>query len=82
MFCSQFCSDSAQTVLRASILTGLHKLPRMFSENVKINPLNTELNSTCLLLALLGAHHILHVGRIRIKASLCETALHGFYLSN
>jgi hypothetical protein len=28
-----------------------------------INPLNAELNSICHLLALLGAHHILHVRR-------------------
>ena len=33
------------------------------------NPLNAELNHICHLLALLGAHHILHVGRIRVK---CE----------
>jgi len=32
-----------------------------------INPLNAELNLTCHLLALLGAHHILHVSRIRVK---------------
>ena len=34
---------------------------------VSINPLNTELNPICHLLALLGAHHILHVSRIRVK---------------
>jgi len=32
-----------------------------------VNPLNTELNPICYLLALLGAHHFLHVSRIRIK---------------
>jgi len=32
------------------------------------NPLNAELNPICHLLALLGAHHILHVSRIRVKA--------------
>jgi hypothetical protein len=32
-----------------------------------INPLNTELNHICYLLALLGAHHFLHVSRIRVK---------------
>jgi len=37
-----------------------------------INTLNTELNPICHLLALLGAHHILHVSRIRVK-----TLLHG-----
>jgi len=32
-----------------------------------INPLNTKLNPICHLLALLGAHPILHVGRIRVN---------------
>ena len=32
-----------------------------------LNPLNTELNPNFHLLALLGAHHILHVGRIRVN---------------
>jgi len=32
-----------------------------------INTLNAKLNSICHLLALLGAHHILHVSRIRVK---------------
>jgi len=35
--------------------------------NIQINPLNAELNPICHLLALLGAHHILHVSRIRVK---------------
>jgi hypothetical protein len=32
-----------------------------------INPLNTELNSICHLLVLLGAHLILHISRIRVN---------------
>jgi hypothetical protein len=32
-----------------------------------INTLNAELNSICHLLASLGAYHILHVSRIRVK---------------
>ena len=32
-----------------------------------INPLNSELNPICYLLALLGAYHFLHVNRIRVK---------------
>jgi hypothetical protein len=32
-----------------------------------INPLNAELNPICHMLALLGAHPILHVSRIRVK---------------
>jgi hypothetical protein len=31
------------------------------------NSLNAELNPICHLLALLGAHHILHVSKIRVK---------------
>jgi len=34
---------------------------------ITINPLNAELNPICYLLALLGAHHFLHVSRIRVK---------------
>jgi hypothetical protein len=35
----------------------------------KTNPLNAQLNPICHLLALLGAHPILHVSRIRVKHS-------------
>ena len=35
---------------------------------VTINPLNPQLNPICYLLALLGAHHFLHVSRIRVKS--------------
>ena len=35
--------------------------------SVQFNPLNPELNPICYLLALLGAHHFLHVSRIRVK---------------
>jgi hypothetical protein len=38
------------------------------SDLSRFNPLNAELNPICHLLALLGAHHILHVSRIRVKA--------------
>jgi len=39
--------------------------------NLGIIRLNAELNLICHLLALLGAHHILHVGRIRVKFHIC-----------
>jgi len=35
-----------------------------------INILNAELNPSCHLLALLGAHHILHVSGVRVKVSV------------
>jgi len=34
----------------------------------KVNPLNAELNPICRLLALLGAHHILRVSRVKVKS--------------
>jgi len=39
----------------------------LISQNLKINPLNAELNPIRHLLALLGIHHFLHVSRIRVK---------------
>ena len=40
-----------------------------------LNPLNAELNPICHLLALLGAHHILHVSRIRVKCDRKRSCL-------
>jgi len=42
----------------------------VFNLAIFINPLNAELNPICHLLALLGAHHILHVSGIRVKDKL------------
>jgi len=47
-------------------LEEIHSLSTQFS-NILLNPLKPELNPICYLLALLGAHHFLHVSRIRIK---------------
>jgi hypothetical protein len=42
-------------------------------ETSSLNPLNAELSSTCHLLALLGAHHILHISKIRVNfKALCH----------
>jgi len=40
---------------------------RFYSWQININPLNTELNPISHLLALLGAHRILHVSRVRVN---------------
>jgi len=37
--------------------------------HIAFNPLNPKLNPICYLLALLGAHHFLHVSRIRLLMS-------------
>jgi hypothetical protein len=42
-------------------------LKKSIVERCKVNPRNAELNPNCHLLALLGAHPVLHVSRIRVK---------------
>jgi len=42
-----------------------HNVTTEFDCNV--NPLKPELNPICYLVALLGAHHFLHVSRVRVK---------------
>ena len=48
------------------------ELSPFLQNNSDINPLNTELKPICHLVALLGAHHILHVRRIRVKTVSCS----------
>ena len=43
------------------------KVSRIATRTFLFNPLKPELNSICYLLALLGAHHFLHVSRMRVK---------------
>ena len=42
-------------------------LNQNFLDFSMLNPLSPELNPSCYLLALLGAHHFLHVSRIRVR---------------
>ena len=44
-------------------------------EKNSLNPSNAELNPNCRMLALLGAHHILHVSRIRVNCSFSKLLL-------
>jgi hypothetical protein len=46
----------------------------LFNIRLCINPLNAEINPICHLLALLGAHHILHISRIRVNALYMQIA--------
>jgi hypothetical protein len=50
-----------------------------FSVTLNINPLNAKLNPICHLLALLGAHPILHISRVRVKIYIL---LYAFFLGN
>ena len=47
-----------------------------------VNPLNAELNPFCHLLTLLGAHHILHVSRIRVNDVALGSTQHSTQMSN
>ena len=45
-----------------------------------INPLNAELNPICYMPALLGAHHFLHVSRIRVKSLTLRLLMSYMYI--
>ena len=45
-----------------------------------VNPLNAELNPICYLLALLRAHHFLHVSRIRVKSLTLRLLMSYIYM--
>jgi len=45
-----------------------------------INPLNAELNPICCLLALLGAHHFLHVSRIWVTSLTLRLLMSYIYI--
>jgi len=45
------------------------------------NPSNSDLNPICHLLALLEAHHILHVSRIRVKSKRIPPGKKAVYTS-
>ena len=59
---SVFCRSS-----NLKLATEDHTLCGNTGYECGFNPLKPELNPICYLLALLGAHHFLHVSRIRVK---------------
>ena len=50
--------------------------------NLYINPLKPELNPICYLLALLGAHHFLHVSGIRVKLLIFRLLMSYIYMEH
>ena len=72
--------EAVLTVLRVSSVINIPPVPHtaitfdrhciILQIDTVFNPLNADLNTICHLLALLGAHHILHVSRIRINIFL------------
>jgi len=62
------CDTSLAAVRLGILLLWKELFYCLARSNRVINPLNPELNPMCCLLALLGAHHFLHVSRIRVKS--------------
>ena len=60
------------------------KFPQSLQTNTAtvplFNPLNAELNPICYLLAFLGAHHFLHVSRIRVKSLTLRLLMSYIYI--
>ena len=58
--------------------------PQAFDDDIlhlnSFNPLNAELNPICYMLALLGAHHFLHVSRIRVKLLILRLLMSYIYI--
>jgi hypothetical protein len=62
--------DDDDDVLLAILISYKHKLVRIYAVSTALTsiiPLKAELNPICHFLALLEAHHILHVSRISVK---------------
>jgi len=52
-----------------------------YIDTLILNPLNAEINLICHLMALLGAHHILHIGRIRVKCDYAVTQVQSSFFA-
>jgi len=62
-------------VVVCDLETSMHKM-----SDYEFNPLNAELNPICCLLALLGAHHFLHVSNIRVKSVTLRLLMSYIYI--
>ena len=70
-FCTRYVGHTALlSIINYIAWSLLYQMSSLRGRLNRINPLKAELNPICHLLALLGAHHILHVSRIRVK-QLC-----------
>ena len=63
---SSLSSARSHPYLFSKTTSGRHTLLKL-----ELNPLNAELNPICHLLALLGAHLIFHVSRLRVNNKIC-----------
>ena len=60
-------SEDGGTNIFRNVGSSNQSTQRNIPEDLSLNPLNTKLNPISHLLALLGAHHILHVSRVRVN---------------
>ena len=76
ILCYQLCSSISRNF--SKVLHIWLKILKFspFTQKVYINPLNAELNPICHLLVLVGAHHILHVSRVRVKHCMPLSVMH------
>ena len=85
--CSQFARRQVNHVAKANNFpcTTYCNFPitsRRWVLMLGVNPLNPELNPICYLLALLGAHHFLHVSRIRVKSLTFRLLMSYIYMEH
>ena len=76
-------SSGRQRMSPSFLITSMFLRPisnSAFAQHVLINPLNPELNPICYLLALLGAHHFIHVSRIRVKSLTLRLLMSYIYI--
>jgi hypothetical protein len=62
---SPFCHPSYPNI-QFVVFVSKH-ISLLMNSLIEFNPLNAELNAFRHLLTLVGAHHILHVSRVRVK---------------
>ena len=68
--CDKDRKDNIIWVSKEFVVRMIPNINTLYRQNrriIQFNPLKPELNPICYLLALLGAHHFLHVSRIRVK---------------
>ena len=79
------CNDKDSSRSLGSVSNGIHvnrneNHGQGSERGCSVNPLNAELNPTCHLLALLGAHHIFHFSGLRVNVARFRQGL--FHVSS
>ena len=78
---STYCPHILQNLKMLNILTlKCLSSPNCTLNHLSVNTLNAELNPICCLLALLEAHHFLHVSRIRVKSLTLRLLMSYIYI--